>query len=122
MNRNLPAHCWKKGESGNRNGRPRNQFSRTDLKKAISKCLNLTALEVAQLLQNPDGEIVEVMIAGIMAKITSTGDERKLRALFEIYQGRPLVEAQTAAPEDEGKAKTGYQLIMEDLKKFQNES
>lgn len=110
--------AWKKGESGNRNGRP--PILLPEVQKLIERDRNAVRVSILQLLSMSEGEfqektrrtdlpMIERILCQCIDRIQTDGDTQKLKTLLEI----PLGKLPADAPEDLGDSK-GFKVLIVD--------
>ncbi len=84
-----PDHLkWKPGQSGNPSGRPKGQLRRDDVEATIGRFAKLTREELQVIVQSPKSTMLDIMIAGIMAKAAKDGDYARLQFLLDRSIGK----------------------------------
>jgi hypothetical protein len=94
---------WKKGQSGNPNGRPRKYVSllvehgykRSEINDTIQAMLSMTMEELKEVFDNKQATILEKTIANAMRKSLEKGTLYSIETLISRVFGMPKQETQT---------------------------
>jgi len=94
---------FKKGESGNPNGRPRKYVSlliehgykRSEINDTIQNMMAMTVDELKQVWDNPKATILEKTIASAMRKSIEKGTLYSLETLLSRVYGMPKQEVES---------------------------
>lgn len=99
-NPNPPVHTrFKKGESGNKSGRPKGLFTIDQLKKVIAKHFDMTKEELAAILTNPKSKAIDLIVCSAIARAIKDGDIAKAEYLFMRSLGRVTEKVEIQHPE-----------------------
>ena len=98
---NIIPHKFKKGESGNPNGRPRKYVSQlreqgyklSEVNDAIQALMAMNIEELKSVYQNPNATILEKTIANAMKKSLEKGSLYSLETLLTRVYGKPKENA-----------------------------
>lgn len=114
--------AWKKGESGNPNGRPRKfvstlkamGYKNSEVADSIQSMLAMTIDELKEVYQNPLSTVLEKTVAGAIKKSIEKGDLNSIEVLLSRVFGKPKesVKIDTPVPENS----PIRQLSLEELK------
>ena len=114
--------AWKKGESGNPNGRPRKfvstlksmGYKNSEVADSIQSMLAMTLDELKEVYQNPLSTVLEKTVAGAIKKSIEKGDLNSIEVLLSRVFGKPKesVKIDTPVPENS----PIRQLSLEELK------
>lgn len=96
MPRKPNGKLWVKGESGNPKGRPKippeikamRQLTNLEFSRLANKFLCMTKDEIQECIKDPRASVLELMIASIISKGLSQGDQIRLNALLERIIGK----------------------------------
>ena len=91
---------WKKGESGNPNGRPRKFVSQlkldgykvSEINDTIQNMMSLNVDELKKVWDNPNATILEKTIAGALRKSMEKGNLDSMETLLTRVFGKPKQE------------------------------
>ena len=94
---------FKKGESGNPNGRPRKYvtllvdqgYKRSEINDTIQNMMAMTVDELKQVWDNPKATILEKTIASAMRKSIEKGTLYSLETLLSRVYGMPKQEVES---------------------------
>lgn len=95
--KNIEPHKWKKGESGNPNGRPRkfvttlreNGYKLSEINDTIQSMMSMTIDELKEAYDNPTATILEKTIANAMKKSLEKGSLYSMETLLTRVYGKP---------------------------------
>lgn len=101
--KDIEEHQFKKGQSGNPNGRPRKYVSllveqgykRSEINDTIQAMLSMTVEELKEVYTNPKATILEKTIANAMRKSLEKGTLYSLETLLSRVFGQPKQENNT---------------------------
>jgi len=101
--KDIEEHQFKKGQSGNPNGRPRKYVSllveqgykRSEINDTIQAMLSMTVEELKEVYTNPKATILEKTIANAMRKSLEKGTLYSLETLLSRVFGLPKQENNT---------------------------
>jgi hypothetical protein len=88
---------FKKGQSGNPNGRPKSYvtglkdigYNMTEINMAIRNMLSMNMNELKAVFENPDATILEKTVAGAMRKSLEKGSLYSIETLLSRVFGKP---------------------------------
>jgi hypothetical protein len=88
---------FKKGQSGNPNGRPKSYvtglkdagYNMTEINMSIRNMLSMNIEELRKVYENPDATILEKTIAGAMRKSLEKGSLYSIETLLSRVFGKP---------------------------------
>lgn len=114
---------FKKGKSGNPGGRPKlpeelrkaKEMTKADFLDIATKFLKLTKEELQAKAKDPKTTAVELVVASVIAKCISTGDQKRINFLLEWMFGKLTTSHTVDVPQ-----MSGHELLMqmiEDKKK-----
>jgi len=87
-----PATRFKKGQSGNKSGKPKGILTTDQVKALFGKMSALTKAELLEIIQSPKSSILEITTASIFAKAAKDGDYSRLNFLLDRSIGRVVEE------------------------------
>lgn len=95
--KNVEPHKWKKGESGNPNGRPRkfvttlreSGYKLSEINDTIQTMMSMTIDELKEAYDNPTATILEKTIANAMKKSLEKGSLYSMETLLTRVYGKP---------------------------------
>lgn len=87
---------FKKGQSGNPNGRPRipedlkmaRRLNKLELEKLLNQFLFMTPPEMEERVKSADVTAIEAMIGSIIIKAVKDGDQQRLNFILERLIGK----------------------------------
>lgn len=87
---------FKKGQSGNPNGRPRipedlkmaRRLNKLELEKLLNQFLFMTPIEMEARVKSQDVTAIEAMIGSIIIKAVKDGDQQRLNFILERLIGK----------------------------------
>lgn len=86
---------WKKGESGNPNGRPPDalnaamkKLTKLELEEIANLIIKGTLADLETLMKNKQTTVIKAMIAGVAVKTIKNGDHGALNALLDRLLGK----------------------------------
>lgn len=90
-----PKTRFKKGKSGNPNGRPAlpeeilkaKKLNRIELERVLNEYVNLSLAEIKSRVENPNTPALEVIIAKIIFEGAKKGDEKRLGFILDRLVG-----------------------------------
>ena len=114
--------AWKKGESGNPNGRPRKfvstlkgmGYKNSEVADSIQSMLAMTLDELKDIYQNTESTVLEKTVAGAIKKSIEKGDLHSIEILLSRVFGKPKESVKIDSPVPENS--TLRQLTLEELK------
>ena len=114
--------AWKKGESGNPNGRPRKfvstlksmGYKNSEVADSIQSMLAMTLDELKEVYQNPLSTVLEKTVAGAIKKSIEKGDLNSIEILLSRVFGKPKESVKIDSPVPENSPIR--QLSLEELK------
>ncbi len=114
--------AWKKGESGNPNGRPRKfvstlksmGYKNSEVADSIQSMLAMTLDELKEVYQNPLSTVLEKTVAGAIKKSIEKGDLNSIEVLLSRVFGKPKESVKIDSPVPENSPIR--QLSLEELK------
>ena len=119
---NIEKHEFKKGQSGNPNGRPKKftstlksmGYKNSEVADSIQSMLAMTLEELKDIYQNPESTVLEKTVAGAIKKSIEKGDLHSIEILLSRVFGKPkeLVKIDSPVPENSPLR----QLTLEELK------
>jgi hypothetical protein len=88
---------FKKGQSGNPNGRPKSYvtglkdagYNMTEINMSIRNMLSMNIEELRKVYENPDATILEKTVAGAMRKSLEKGSLYSIETLLSRVFGKP---------------------------------
>ncbi len=80
---------WKKGQSGNPSGKPKQLLTRDKVYAIIGKFAYLTREQLQSLVQDAKTPMIEIMVASIMVKAAKDGDYARMSFLLDRTIGKP---------------------------------
>lgn len=83
--------AWKKGQSGNPSGKPKQLLTKDKVNAIIGKFSLLNREELQSLVQSPKTPMIEIMVASIMVRAAKDGDYARLSFLLDRSIGKPPV-------------------------------
>lgn len=100
---NIVPYYWKKGQSGNPNGRPKKYLSRLkeygytqiQINDTIRVILSLTSDQLDKVSETSDGTVLEKLIAKALIKSIKNGDLYALDLLLTRTFGYPVQSLRT---------------------------
>jgi hypothetical protein len=93
------AHQFKKGTSGNLQGRPKGLFTTDMLKAVIAKHFEMSKEEIAALLKNDKAKAIDLIVCSAIMKAIKDGDIGKAEYLFMRSLGKVMEKLEVAHPE-----------------------
>lgn len=91
MPRNPPEHTrWKKGQSGNVSGKPKQLLTKDKVKSIMGKFASMTKAELEAIEKNPKSTMMEIMVASIITQAIRTGDYSRLNFILDRSIGRVI--------------------------------
>jgi len=114
--------AWKKGESGNPNGRPRKfvttlksmGYKNSEVVDSIQSMLAMTMDELKDIYQNTESTALEKMVDGAIKKSIEKGDLLSMETLLSRVFGKPKESVKIDSPVPENSPLR--QLTVEELK------
>lgn len=94
---NLEAHKWKKGQSGNPNGRPKKYVTQltvegyklSEINDTIQTLMAMTLSELKEVFNDDDATILEVTIAKALFNDASEGKLTTMETILSRVFGKP---------------------------------
>ena len=94
--RKLPAHLWKKGESGNPSGRKKlpndireaKTMDKIQFARILHKFVHMRKDQLSDSLRNPNATMLELMVGHIVAKAAKDGDTVRATFLLDRMIGK----------------------------------
>ncbi len=98
QNKNLKPFV--KGQSGNIAGKPRHLLTTAKISSIVGKFCEMTREQLQKIVQNPKSTMLEITVAGILARAAKDGDYSRLEFLFARSVGKvkESLEVSTARP------------------------
>jgi len=102
QNKNLIP--WRKGVSGNPNGRPKTRadlkkvklMGSDDIRRLLQKLLDMPYATLKELANDPETPAMEMMIIGVIDRGLAHGDSQRLNFLFDRTIGKILEHKEEA--------------------------
>ena len=93
---------WKKGQSGNPNGRPKKistvlqieGFNQFQIKQICSLVSGANLVELDRILNAPEATALELVIARTFKKAIATGDYRAIKDVIEMVAGKAMQQTE----------------------------
>ncbi len=87
---------WKPGESGNPNGRPKvpsdvkqaRKLNKVKVERILNRFLAMDRQELERIKTDPSTPILDLFVAGLVAKGVSQGDHKRLEFIFDRLVGK----------------------------------
>jgi hypothetical protein len=100
---NVRPHQFKKGQSGNPNGRPRKfvtawteqGYKRSEINDTIQAMMALTMVELKDVFESPDATVFEKTVAGAIRKGIEKGSMYTAELLLSRVYGQPKQDIET---------------------------
>lgn len=85
-----PVHTrFKKGQSGNPGGKPKQLLTKDTVYKHLSKFAHMSRVELQEkVINNPSATMLEIMIASVMVRAAKDGDYARLSFLLDRSVGK----------------------------------
>ena len=103
----IPYH-FKKGQSGNPNGRPKNKFkhlrdqfelSTNDVQAVIEHILSMSKAELKAVIKNPDSTMLEISFASAVIKSIQKGRMDAVDSMLNRKIGKPKESVEVTGAE-----------------------
>jgi len=86
QNKNLKH--FKPGQSGNISGRKKGLLSKSEVEDLVSRCFNMTKVELKELIDNPKSKMIELHVASIIANGMKKGELYSFDGLLNRVIGK----------------------------------
>lgn len=84
---------FQKGQSGNPGGKPKQLLTKDKVKSVLGKFSEMTRGDLQKIIENPESQMLAVMVASIMLKAVETGDFSRVNFILDRAIGK-------ASPDD----------------------
>jgi hypothetical protein len=86
QNRHLKP--FKKGQSGNPRGKPKQLLTKADVETLFQKFAKKTKFELQEVIDDPKATMIEIMVASVMVRTVKDGDASRLQFLLDRAVGK----------------------------------
>lgn len=89
---------FKKGESGNPSGRPKDLFTASRLKGMIDRFMLMTRTELQEIIENKSTSMIELQLAAALEASVKTGDFSKIAQIIDRAIGKVQDKLEVSTP------------------------